>query len=243
MADRRRAGSPKLTRRLRRVSVETDRGERVAICPSLSIRVLICDDHAIVRQGLERLIDDADAMEFVAGAEDGEECVEAALRLRPDVVLMDLVMPGIGGVEAIRRIVRSVPDARVIVLTSFADHTHVLEALDAGAHGYLLKDADGQEVLRAIRAAAAGHAPLDSRIARVVVTRRVQGDPAGLLTARELEILSLVAEGLANKVIARRLGIAEPTVRKHLTSVYRQIGVTDRAQAALWAEQRGLRRR
>jgi DNA-binding NarL/FixJ family response regulator len=182
-------------------------------------------------------------MEFVAGAEDGEECVEAALRLRPDVVLMDLVMPGIGGVEAIRRIVRSVPDARVIVLTSFADHTHVLEALDAGAHGYLLKDADGQEVLRAIRAAAAGHAPLDSRIARVVVTRRVQGDPAGLLTARELEILSLVAEGLANKVIARRLGIAEPTVRKHLTSVYRQIGVTDRAQAALWAEQRGLRRR
>jgi DNA-binding NarL/FixJ family response regulator len=230
-----------LTWRPGRGSLDSDRGECVGIDPSSSIRVLICDDHAIVRHGLQRLIDDADAVQVVAGVEGGEECVEAALRLRPDVVLMDLVMPGIGGVEATRRIVSGASGARVIALTSFADEGHVLEALDAGAHGYLLKDADGQEILRAIRAVAAGHAPHDPRIARVVLSRRVEGDPARLLTTRELEILSLVADGLANKAIARRLGIAEPTVRKHLTNVYRQIGVNDRTQAALWAERRGLR--
>jgi len=210
--------------------------------PRSGIRVLICDDHAIVRKGLQTLIEDADGFEVVASVEGGDEGVEAALRLRPDVVLMDLVMPGVDGVEATRRIVTGAPEVKVIALTSFADHAHVVDALDAGAHGYLLKDADGGQVVRAIRVAAAGDMPLDPRAARVIVSHGVTGDPARLLTARELEILSLVGDGLANKVIARQLGIAEPTVRRHLTSIYRRIGVTDRIQAASWAEDRGLRR-
>jgi DNA-binding NarL/FixJ family response regulator len=205
-----------------------------------SIRVVLCDDHVLVRDGLQRVLEATDDLEVVGHASDGAEAVEATLRLQPDVVLMDLVMPGVDGVEATRRIAASDVDAKVLVLTSFGDDDHVFRALDAGASGYLLKDAPPRDVLRAVRAAAAGQAPLDPRAARLVVSRQVADDPRRHLTDREREILDLIADGLATKVIARRLGITQPTVRKHLTSIYRQIGVADRTQAALWAVEHGM---
>jgi len=205
-----------------------------------SIRVVLCDDHVLVRDGLQRVLEATDDLEVVGHASDGAEAVEATLRLKPDVVLMDLVMPGVDGVEATRRIAASEVDAKVLVLTSFGDDDHVFRALDAGASGYLLKDAPPRDVVRAVRAAAAGQAPLDPRAARLVVSRQVADDPRRHLTDREREILGLIADGLATKVIARRLGITQPTVRKHLTSIYRQIGVADRTQAALWAVEHGM---
>jgi DNA-binding NarL/FixJ family response regulator len=214
--------------------------ETAPVTAATPIRVVLCDDHVLVRQGLQRVMEGAGDVEVVAHASDGEEAVDATLRLQPDVVLMDLVMPGVDGVEATRRIAASDVDAKVLVLTSFADDNHVFEALDAGASGYLLKDAPPRDVVRAVRAAAAGQSPLDPRAARLVVARQVADDPRRHLTEREREILDLIADGLATKVIARRLGIAEPTVRKHLTSIYRQIGVTDRTQAALWAVEHGM---
>jgi DNA-binding NarL/FixJ family response regulator len=208
-----------------------------------AIRVVLCDDHVMVREGLKRVIDGVDGIEVVASASDGAEGVEATVRLRPDVVLMDLAMPGVDGVEATRRIAAQAPGSRVVVLTSFAEQAQVLDAIDAGATGYVLKDASVDEVVRAVHAAAAGDAPLDPRVARVVVSRSTGGDPFRVLSEREREVLSLVAEGVPSKVIARRLGITEPTVRAHLTRIYRQIGVDDRTQAALWAVAHGMGRR
>jgi DNA-binding NarL/FixJ family response regulator len=207
-----------------------------------AIRVVLCDDHVMVREGLKRVIEAVEEIEVVASTADGEEGVDATVRLRPDVVLMDLAMPRLDGVEATRRIVAHAPESRVLVLTSFAESARVLEALDAGAAGYILKDAAAHELIRAIRAAASGESPLDPRAARAVVSRHAAGDPARGLSEREREVLALVAEGLATKVIARRLEITEPTVRAHLTRIYRHIGVTDRTQAALWAVSRGLHR-
>jgi DNA-binding NarL/FixJ family response regulator len=162
--------------------------------------------------------------------------------LGPDVVLMDLSMPGMSGVEATRRLLATRPDTAVVVLTSFADPDLVLDAVDAGAVGYLLKDAEPDNVVGAVRAAARGESPLDPRAARVVLTSRSRPAPApaSVLSGREKEVLVLVAEGLANKQIARTLGIAERTVKAHLTSIFNQIGVTDRTSAALWAHRRGL---
>ncbi len=203
--------------------------------PPATIRVLLCDDHVVVREGLARLLENADGIEVVAVASDGQEGLEQARATRPDVILMDLSMPRLDGVSATRAIIAELPDTFVVVLTSFADRDRVLEAIDAGAAGYLLKDSDGAEVVRAIRAAAAGDAPLDPRAARAVLTRRSL--PATSLTPREREVLALVGSGMANKVIAIRLGISEATVKAHLTRIYQQIGVTDRTQAALWARE------
>src|SRR5690242_17996422 len=136
-----------------------------------SIRVLLCDDHAVVREGLARLLDSTDGIEVVGTAADGEQAIAAATALRPDVVLMDLAMPNLDGVAATRRIAAQSPDARVVVLTSFSDNARIHDALDAGARGYLLKDAEASEVVRAIRAAARGEAPLDPRVARAVLAR------------------------------------------------------------------------
>jgi DNA-binding NarL/FixJ family response regulator len=207
------------------------------LSPPTTIRVLLCDDHVVVREGLARLLDNADGIEVVAVASDGEEGLEEARAKRPDVILMDLSMPRLDGVSAIRAIVAELPGTYVVVLTSFADRDRVLEAIDAGAAGYLLKDSDGAEVVRAIRAAAAGDAPLDPRAARAVLTRRSYPTPATSLTPRERQVLALVGAGLSNKVIAIRLGISEATVKAHLTRIYQQIGVTDRTQAALWARE------
>lgn len=200
------------------------------------IRVLIADDHAVVRAGLTQLLATFSGMELVAAAADGGEAVSLCLEHRPDVVLMDLEMPGLDGIEATRRIRGAQPDAAVVVLTSFADQHRILSALDAGAVGYLLKDSEPEELARAVEAAARGEAPLDPKAASALLRARRSPAPGETLSAREREVLSLVGEGLSNKAIARRLAISEKTVKAHLTSVYRQIGVTDRTQAALWAQ-------
>jgi DNA-binding NarL/FixJ family response regulator len=201
------------------------------------IRVLIVDDHTVVRRGLEQLVGSATDIECVGSASDGEEAVRLATECAPDVILMDLSMPVLDGVAATRSIVADNADVHVIVLTSFDDESRILDALSAGATGYLLKDAEPDEVLAAIRTAVVGGSPLDPRAARVLVNARRHAAPSRTLSPREEEVLRLVASGLANKLIARRLDISERTVKAHLTSVFQQLGVTDRTQAALWARE------
>jgi len=204
------------------------------------IRLLVVDDHAVVRAGLERLLANFDDVELVGTAADGEEAVALTATLQPDVVLMDLAMPVLDGIEATRRIVASRPETQVVVLTSFSDRLGILGALDAGAVGYLLKDAEPAELLNGIRAAARGEAPLAPKAAKALLTARSEQRPVEQLTERERDVLALIAGGLPNKQIALRLGISEKTVKGHLTSVFRRIGVDDRTQAALWAQQHGL---
>lgn len=201
------------------------------------IRVLIVDDHAMVRDGLELLLERFESVTCVGAAANGAEAVALAAALAPEVVLMDLSMPVMDGVEATRRIVTAHPEIAVLVLTTFADDRHVIAAVDAGAVGYLLKDSGPDQILAGVEAAARGESPLDPKVAgALMAARRRQQPPEVSLTAREREVLDLVAEGLANKAIARRLGISEKTVKTHLTSVFSALGVTDRTQAALWAQ-------
>lgn len=201
------------------------------------IKVLVVDDHAVVRGGLEQLLATADDIELVGTASDGAEAVVKAAELQPDVILMDLSMPVLDGVAATRLIVDQHPDVHVIALTSFSDNRRILDALRAGATGYLLKHAGPDELLGAIRAAMAGGSPLDPKAARVLLDAQRVLRPAQELSTREIEVLRLVAAGLANKQIARRLAIAERTVKAHLTNVFQRLGVTDRTQAALWAQE------
>lgn len=205
------------------------------------IRVLIADDHGVVRDGLGRLISALPDMEVVGLAADGADAVEQCRAVHPDVVLMDLEMPGVDGIEATRRIRADATAAAVLVLTSFSDRPRILGALEAGACGYLLKDVTADQVAEAIRAAARGESPLDPRAASTVLAARSEPDPAAGLSPREREVLGLLVAGLPNKLIARRLEISEKTVKSHLTNVFRAIGVTDRTQAALWAERNGIR--
>jgi len=198
------------------------------------IRVLVVDDHVIVRNGLEQLLETVADIELVGTAGDGEEALRQVKRLQPDVVLMDLSMPVMDGVQATQRIATAHPDVAVVILTSFGDQTRILDAVNAGAVGYLLKHADPEEILNGIRAAYEGGSPLDPKAARVVLTSRRTAGTAQL-TEREQEVLQLLSEGLPNKTIARRLGITERTVKAHLTSIFQRLGVTDRTQAALWA--------
>jgi DNA-binding NarL/FixJ family response regulator len=204
------------------------------------IRVLIADDHGVIRDGLGRLIEALPDMEVVATASDGEEALDQARAAEPDVILMDLDMPKLDGIEATRRVLAERPGTAVLVLTSFSDRPRILGALEAGASGYLLKDVAADEVADGIRAAARGESPLDPRAARTVLTARHEPDPLAALSDREREVLKLLLEGLPNKLIARRLEITEKTVKSHLTRIFREIGVTDRTQAALWAERNGL---
>jgi DNA-binding NarL/FixJ family response regulator len=204
------------------------------------IRVLIADDHAMVRAGLAQLIATASDMELVGQASDGFEAVDLAGRIDPDVVLMDLAMPNLDGVAATRRIAQAQAGVHIVVLTSFSDRDRILDALDAGADGYLLKDADADELLRGIRAAARGEAPLDPKAARALLASRAARREAPVLTEREEEVLGLVADGLANKLIAQRLGISEKTVKAHMTAIFQRIDVSNRTQAAAWARDHGL---
>jgi DNA-binding NarL/FixJ family response regulator len=204
------------------------------------IRVLLADDHGVIRDGLGRLISALEDVELVAVAADGAEAVEKCAQLVPDVVLMDLDMPVLDGIEATKRIVASHPQTAVLVLTSFSDQPRIMGALGAGACGYLLKDVDADEVADGIRAAARGESPLDPRAARTMLDARAAPDPLAGLSEREREVLQLLVEGLPNKLIARRLEISEKTVKSHLTRIFRELGVTDRTQAALWAERHGL---
>jgi NarL family two-component system response regulator LiaR len=207
------------------------------------IRVLIVDDHAVVREGLQAFLELQEGIEVAGQAADGEDAVEAAVRLRPDVILMDLVMPRLDGVAAMRSLRESVPDARVIVLTSFLDDDKLLPALRAGAAGYLLKNTEPREVARAVRAAHAGEALLDPVVAaRLVETLAASGaeEPLDRLTPREREVLVLIGRGLPNKRIARELEVSEKTVKTHVGHVLAKLGVGDRTQAAVVAVRAGL---
>jgi DNA-binding NarL/FixJ family response regulator len=204
------------------------------------IRVLLVEDHALVRAGLEQLLSRVDGIEVVGSAGDGAEAVELAAECRPDVVLMDLVMPRMDGREAIRRIVERDPALSVVVLTSFSDREQILEALDAGAIGYLLKDAEPAELVRGIEAAARGESPLTPKVAHTLIRSRESRAAEPQLSDREREVLGLLARGFPNKRIGRELGIAEATVKAHVTSILQRLAVTDRTQAALWAQRHGL---
>jgi DNA-binding NarL/FixJ family response regulator len=200
------------------------------------IRVVVVDDHEIVRTGLCQLLAATDDLDPVGGAADGEEGIAMAAELRPDVVLMDLSMPGTDGVAATRRIVAENPGIHVLVLTSFSEHNRILAALDAGAEGYLLKDSATEAILSGIRQVVAGGSPLDPKAAREFLTSRRQPPEEISLTTREQEVLEMLGAGLPNRAIAQRLGISERTVKAHLTSIFHRLGVADRTQAALWAQ-------
>lgn len=202
------------------------------------IRLLIVDDHPIVRDGLRSLFSgDADFV-VVGEAGDGAEAVRLARRTEVDVILMDLRMPGVGGVEAIARLRELGHPARVLVLTTYDTDRDVLPAIDAGATGYLLKDAPRDELVRAVRAAHAGRSVLAPSVASTLIG--LVGGPQESLSPRELEVLRLVAEGATNQLAARRLLISETTIKTHLLHIYTKLGVRDRASAVAVAYKRGL---
>jgi DNA-binding NarL/FixJ family response regulator len=200
------------------------------------IRVLIADDHAVVRQGLRTFLDLQDDIEVVGEAADGEEALAAAGRLAPDVVLVDIVMPKLDGVDVIRRLGEHAPAAKAIVLTSYIDDDRLFAVLRAGAAGYLLKDVQPQELVEAIRTVHDGGALLHPKVAARLLAEFAT-DP---LTPREREVLVLVGRGMANKVIARELAVSEKTVKAHVSSILAKLGVHDRTQAALYAVREGL---
>ena len=204
------------------------------------VRVLIVDDHSVVRQGLRMFLALDPEIDIVAEAATGEEAVQSAREIRPDVVLMDLLMPGTGGIEATRTIRTEMPDVEVIALTSVLDDEAVTGAIRAGAIGYLLKNTEADELLRAIKSAAAGQVHLSPEAAaRLVREVRIPGSPEAL-TERETAVLRLVARGQANKQIARELGVREQTVKTHVSNILAKLQLQSRTQAALYAVERGL---
>jgi NarL family two-component system response regulator LiaR len=207
------------------------------------IRVLIVDDHAIVRRGLRGLLAIVDDFEVVGDAADGEEAVRLAEACVPDVILMDLVMPVMDGIVAIREIKGRHPQTEIVALTSFIEEDKVVAALEAGAAGYLLKDADERAVIEAIRAAHDGEVRLDPTVAKLLtqrLRRRPVPPPVEPLTEREREVLAHLGTGLSNKEIAAELGIAECTARTHVSNVLGKLGLTSRTQAALYAVEHGM---
>jgi DNA-binding NarL/FixJ family response regulator len=205
------------------------------------MRILLVDDHAVVRHGLANLLTAA-GIDVVGSLEDGELAEEAVRELEPDIVLMDLSMPRMDGIDATRAVLASRPETKVIILTSFAEHARLHAALEAGAVGYLLKDAEPDDIIRALRDAEAGGVPLSPRAAAALLpgNRPTTNATVAQLTARERDVLALVATGLPNKAIARRLTISEKTVKAHLTRIFAVVGVSDRTSAALWAQRHGL---
>ena len=209
----------------------------------MAIRVLVADDHAVVRQGLRTFLELQDDIEVVADAADGERALAAVAEHDPDVVLMDLVMPGIDGVEAIRRIAAHHPRTRVIALTSFLDDDKVFPAVRAGASGYLLKDVQPQELVKAIRAVDAGevllHPAVTAKLMEDVVDGGGRGGTPADLTPRERQVAELIARGGQNKRIALELGISEKTVKSHVSSILRKLDLADRTQVALYVVREG----
>jgi DNA-binding NarL/FixJ family response regulator len=209
------------------------------------IRVALIDDHPLVRAGLAALLNTLGDVEVAGEGSDGAEALEVVERSSPDLLLMDVSMPGVDGIEATRRVRQRHPGLPVLVLTSSRDPEQLRAALAAGAAGYLLKDAEPDEIAAAIRGAAVGRSPIDPRVARALFPTVVAAEPAAarppaaVVRGREAEVLRLVARGCANKQIAAELGIAERTVKVHLSSVFRRIGVSDRTSAALWARENG----
>jgi len=222
--------------------------------PARAVRVLIVDDHAVVRQGLRTFLELQDdpsglPIEVVGEAADGTQAVEAARRLRPDVVLLDLVMPGMDGIQATPKIVEASPGSRVIILTSFGEEDKVVPAIRAGAQGYLLKDIAPTELVRAVRAAYLGEVQLHPKIARTLMSAvaakaeppagQTPGSPEEL-TEREMEVLRLIARGLNNHEIAGALVISEKTVKTHVSNILGKLHLEDRTQAAIYALRHGL---
>jgi len=209
-----------------------------------SVRVLIVDDHAIVRKGIRALLSEAGGFEVVAEADNGQAAVLRAQESQPDVILMDLLMPGMDGIEATRQIISQQPQARILVLTSFAADNKVFPAIKAGALGYLLKDSSPGELIRAIRQVHRGEPSLHPTIARKLLQEIAH--PADLqpapeaLTAREVMVLQLIAQGLRNQEIADRIAVAESTVRAHVSRILAKLHLASRTQAALYALREGL---
>ena len=192
-----------------------------------TIRVLVADDHAVVRAGVARVLENADDVVVVGEAADGADAVKLAAELEPDVILMDLSMPVMDGIEATWHVRDANPAAQVVVLTSFSDRERILRALDAGAIGYLLKDASPDDLERGIRAAARGESPLDPRAAGALLGRERPAEEPGGLSPREREVLALVAEGRSNSAVAARLVLAERTVESHMRSIFQKLRIDD----------------
>jgi DNA-binding NarL/FixJ family response regulator len=210
------------------------------------IRVLIVDDHSIVRQGLRTFLELQDGIEVVGEGSDGAEAAARAAELAPDVILLDLVMPGVDGVGAMELLRENGSTARVLVVTSFTDRRMVVPAIRAGARGYVYKDVDPQALATAVRSVHAGHVLLEPEVAAALLdgasgaSASGSGGPATPLTAREREVLVLIAEGKANREIAKALVLAEKTVKTHVSNILMKLGVADRTQAALWAVRHGI---
>lgn len=204
-----------------------------------SIKIMLVDDHEMVRTGLRAFLDLQPDMEVVGEAASGEQALALVPRLAPDVIVLDLVLPGMTGVEAARRLKQHHPDVKVVALTSFAGQDMVIPAVRAGVAGYLLKDVGATELADALRAAHAGGSPLHPQVAATVMAS-VNSQSTDSLTAREREVLRLVARGLSNRLIARELALAEKTVKTHVSAILSKLGVSDRTQAALYAVRSGL---
>ena len=211
--------------------------------PEPSIRILIADDHPVVRNGIKALLDTEADLEVVGEAADGEQAISKARTLNPDVILMDLSMPRKDGVQAIAEIRAEMPEAKILVLTSFAEDKTIIAAIEAGALGYLLKDTSPQELIQAVRTVHQGESSLHPTVAHKLI-HRFQRSTADTrtepLTAREIKVLRLIAEGLPNGTIAKQLYISEPTVRTHVSNILRKLHLKNRTQAALYALREGL---
>ena len=211
-----------------------------------SIRILLADDHAILRHGLRAMLDSTPEFDVVGEATTGEEAVTRSAELRPDVVLMDIQMPALNGIEATRRVVETDPNTGVVVLTMFRDDDSVFAAMRAGARGYVVKDAGGEEVLRVVRAVAKGEAHFGPEIAKRLMSFFSAPRPATSsevfpeLTAREHEVLDLIARGLSNTEISRRFFLSSKTVRNHISNIFAKLRVADRAEAIVRAREAGL---
>lgn len=205
-------------------------------------RVLVVDDHAVVRKGIQMFLSTEPSVQIVDEAEDGPDAVDKAKSLQPDIVLMDLVMPGGDGTEAIAEIKRYMPGIKIIVLTTFTDAPRIRAAMEAGADGYLLKDADGNALLKAIHAVQQGDVPLHPHVARHLIGRPANGNTMNNadLTEREQEVLRLVARGLSNKAVAQALNICEGTAKVHVSNILAKLNASSRTEAAIWAVQTGL---
>ena len=207
----------------------------------MPIRILIADDHSVVRQGLRMFLGVDPELEVIGEARDGTEAVHLARQLSPDVVLMDLLMPGMDGIHATAPIRREIPDTEVVALTSVLQDTSIVEAIRAGAIGYLLKDTEAHELVRAIKAAASGQVQLSPEVAaRLLNEVRTPETAREPLTDRETEVLRLLAAGSTNKEISQALFIGEQTVKSHVSHVLNKLGVPSRTQAALYAIRNGL---
>jgi len=222
-------------------SLESASIEREGDVVATSVRIILVDDHAVVREGIRALLDEEAGLSVVAEFGDGAHAIEAAAALAPDVAIVDLRMPGLSAVETIVGLKRVVPEANILVFTSFGEDAAIRATLDAGAIGYLLKDALRGELVRAVRAVANGEPFLDPAAQRQLVSMlRRQPRVEEPLTARELSVLKLLAEGLANKQIARKLNLTEGTVKGYVSQILDKLHVADRTQAALHAVRKGL---